>query len=233
MNSSVRQSLRCRAISAFDLLFLQKKSLLVPIHQNSSLLLSTLKKPADQPLHVSTSVENLKFKCEAAAMSTVMKKKKNITGAYLATRWALPNALALAPYPTLYIMTPNLSPGKAGYASRPSIRGFFSSHPRTEVINETDRDIAFLIEQPGKKPYSCLELEAGKNKGIGQHMFEQLLDSLVPTTVIIAVGSKRRGRINVDDFTKHEKLRFYIDGDGKLAGEKLLDKDRWAKLEIH
>ena len=167
MNSSVRHSLRCRAISASDLLFLQKKSLVVPIHQNSSLLLSTLKKPADQPLHVSTSVENLKFKCEAAAMSTVMKKKKNITGAYLATRWALPNALALAPYPTLSIMMPNLSPSKAGYASGPSIRGFFSSHRRTEVINKTDRDIAFLIEQPGKNLTVAWNWKLGRIKALG------------------------------------------------------------------
>lgn len=100
-----------------------------PIHQNSSLLLSALKKPADQPLHVSTSVENLKFKCDAAAMSTATKTE-NITGAYLATRWAVPNAavlnaIALTPYPTLSIMILNLSPGKAGYASGPSCRRFF------------------------------------------------------------------------------------------------------------
>lgn len=137
MISSVRQSLRCRAIYASDLLFLRKKSLVVPIHQNSSLLLSALKKPADQPLHVSTSVENLKFKCEAVTMSTVMKKK-NIT------RWSVPimavlnmmqqlNAVKLTPYPTLSIVTLNLSPVKAGYASWP-----FSSS--IEIVNGTDKD---------------------------------------------------------------------------------------------
>lgn len=222
MNSSVRQSMR----------FLQKKSLVVPIHQKSSLVLSTLKKPADHPLHVSTSVENLKFKCEASAMSTVMKKK-NITSAYLATRWAVPNALALTPYPTFPIMTLNLSPGKAGYSSWSSIKDFVSSLWEAEVINESDRDIAFFIEQPGIERHCWLELKAGQKHGLDNGKFKKLANSYLDTTAIIRVGSKNQGRIDPGNFAEYKKLSFYIDGNGKLAGRKMLGKDMWADLVIH
>ena len=233
MISSVRQSLRCRAIYASDLLILRKKSMVVPVHQNSSLVLSALKKPADQPLHVSTSVENLKFKCEAAAMSTVMKRK-NITGAYLATRWAVPNvavlnALALTPYSTLSIMTLNPSPGKAGYASGPSIRRFLSFwHPTTEVVNESDKDIQLSIEQHEGKSSFSKNLKARGREKIEKDLFENKWR----TVVIIKVGSLEGG-IAPENFIWCKKLVFNIDTNGKLVGKRMFDEYHSEELDIY
>ena len=230
MNSFVRQSLRRRAIYASDLLFLRKKSLAAPIHQNCFLLLSTLKKPADQLLHVSTSVENLKFKCETAAMSTVMKK--NITGVHLATRWAVTNvvyqqlnALALTPYPTLSIMTSNLSPGKAGYSS------WDSWHQSTEVENKSRTDISFLIQREGEKPFVCKNLKAGDKEVFEKELFQNYHGMKVPTTVIIRAGSAE-GTILPQDIVNYKKLFFNIDANGKLVGSKMTYKDELVDLLI-
>lgn len=228
MNSSVRQSLRCRAIYASDLLILRKKSLAAPIHQTCLLFLSTLKRPADQLLHVSTSVENLKFKCETTAMSTVMRK--NITGVYLATRWAVPNVIyqqlnasALTPYPTLPIMTLNLSPGKASYSS------WDSMHQSTEVINKTNRDISFSIKQRDEEPFVCKIVKAGDEEIIEKELFQNRLR--VPTTVIISAGSEK-GAILTHDFINYKKLVFNIDANGKLVGQTTSYKDVCADLHI-
>ncbi|KAL4608002.1 hypothetical protein ACB092_09G216100 [Castanea dentata] len=236
MISSVRQSLGCRAIYASDLLFLRKKSLVVPIHQNSSLLLSALKKPAVQPLHVSTSVENLKFKCEAVTMSTVMKKK-NITGAYLATRWSVPivavlnkmqqlNALKLTPYPTLSIVTLNLSPVKAGYASWP-----FSSSSFIEVVNSTDKDITFSIEKEVGEPSVCCSLKPWQEGKIEKELFEGPVESNMLTRVIITVGSKDMGGLIPQNFTNYKKLDFSFDN-GKFVGKGLLH-NKWKNLVFY
>ena len=220
MISSVRRLFRCGSIYASDLLFLRKKSLVVPIHQNCLLLLSTMKKPADQPLHVSTSVENLKYKCETAAMSTVMKKK-NITGVYLAARWAVPNvvyqrlnALALTPHPTLSIMTLNLSPGKAGYVSLPSIWDIIPPsiwHSHTEVVNNSKINIALSIKQPINTEV-CLE--AGHKQDIKKKLFRE------GKTVIIRAGSET-GSIVPQDFINYKKFVFDIDANGKLVWTRI------------
>ena len=243
---SVSQSFRCRAIYASDLLFLRKKSPVVPnpIHQNCLLLLSTLKKPADQPLHVSTSVENLKFKCETAAMSTVMeRKKKNITGVYLASRWAVPNlvyqqlnALALTPFPTLSITTLNLSPGKACYASLVDSIVPPSWHLHTEVINETDREIKITIRQwitkhlPTDSPWH--DLEACSKKPIKKKKIKEYNRMGVPTVVVISAGSEEQGMLP-EDFINSKKLAFNIDANGKLVGNKMSYTDHdWKKLVL-
>ena len=234
MISSVRQSLRCRAIYASDLLFLRKKSLVVPIHQNSSLLLSAMKKPADQPLHVSTSVENLKFKCGAVTMSTVMKKK-SITGAYLATRWSVPimavlnmmqqlNAVKLTPYPTLSIVTLNLSPVKAGYASWP-----FSSS--IEIVNDTDKDITFSIKQAVGAP-SDHSLKPWQKEKFETKLFKAPGELNREATVIITVGSKDVGGLIPRDFTEYEKLVFSFDN-GNFVGKGLLHKNGWENLVFY
>lgn len=227
---SVRQSFRCRAINASDLLFLRKKSLVAPIHQNCLMLLSTLKKPADQPLHVSTSVENLKFKCETAAMSTVMKK--NITCVYLATRWVVPNvvyqqlnALALTPYPTLSVMTLNLSPGKAGYSS------WDSWHQSTEVVNKSQRDISFWIRVEEEEPFEVKNLKAGVKEVFEKELFRKYNRMKEATTVIIRAGSAE-GTILPQDIVNYKKLVFNIDANGKLVGRKMRDKDKWVDLPI-
>lgn len=234
MISSVRPLLRCRAIYASDLLFLRKKSLVVPIHQNSSQLLSALKKPADQPLHVSTSVENLKFKCEAVTTSTVMKKK-NIPGAYLASRWSVPivpvlnmmqqlNALKLTPYPTLSIVTLNLSPVKAGYASWP-----FPSF--IEVVNDTDEDITFSIKQEVGDP-TVLSLEPRHRDKFETKLFKDPVELNRCTTVSITVGSKDVGGILPQDFIEYKQLVFSFDN-GKFVGKGLLNKNEWEKLVFY
>lgn len=237
---SVSQSFRCRAIYASDLLFLRKKSPVVPnpIHQNCLLLLTTLKKPAAQPLHVSTSVENLKFKCVTAAMSTVMKKKeKNITGVYLATRWAVPNlvyqqlnALALTPYPTL-----NLSPGKACYASLVDSVVPSSWHLHTEVINETDGEIKLSIRQRiGKRDEDSPwhDLEAWGKKPIEKKKIKEYAGMGVRTAVVISAGSEEGGMLP-EDFINSKRLAFNIDANGKLVGKKMSYTDRdWQKLAL-
>lgn len=241
---SVSQSFRCRAIYTSDLIFLRKNSPVVPnpIHQNCLLLLSTLKKPADQPLHVSTSVGNLKFKCETAAMSTVMKKKKNTTGVYLATRWAVPNlvyqqlnALALTPNPTLSITTLNLSPGKACYASLVDSIVPSSWHLHTEVINKTDREIKLSIRQRiGKhdedSPWH--DLEAGGQKPIKKKKIKEYVQERVPTTLIITAGSEKGGMLP-QDFINNKKLLFNIEDNEKLVGKRMSYEDQeWKELVL-
>nr|POE75427.1 hypothetical protein CFP56_50682 [Quercus suber] len=194
------------------------------------MLLSTLKKPADQPLHVSTSVENLKFKCETAAMSTVTKK--NITGVCLATRWAVPNmvyqqlnALALTPYPTLSLMSLNLSPGKAGYSS------WDFWHQSTEVVNKSHTDISFWIQLEKEEPFKCKDLKAGDKEVFEKELFQKYNRKKVPAAVIIKAGSEE-GVILPQDIVNYKKLVFNIEANGKLVGSKMTYKDEWVDLLI-
>ena len=140
-----------------------------------------------------------------------MAAKKNIIGVYLATWWALQNVFKL-----------NLKQQLVNaFARAVSVMMLMNPFLRSiELVNETDSDIEFFVNQCYEKKKFMPTLNAQKSRKIKKEEFKKYITPVTPTTVIIeATNEKYKSmpptlRLPPEHFTDYNKLVFNIVKEG-------------------